>query len=280
MGSSCLRIRIILSGEFIKPKTGQFMFPLIISWATYEFILYGWMVLAVIIFFLLLKVTAPYGRHTSSKWGPLVSNKWAWVIMEFPVLVVLWIFLSSKLNSIDTASWVMISLFFLHYINRIFIFPFRLHTKGKKMPLFIMLSAIFFNIMNGFSLGFYFTHFANYKNNWFTDIRFIAGFILFFAGMYINRKADDILIHLRKPDETDYKIPRGWLFNKISCPNLFGELIEWLGFALLCWNLPAFTFLIWTVANLIPRALSHHKWYKEKFKEYPSNRRAIIPFVV
>jgi len=174
---------------------------------------------------------------------------------------------------------VMISLFCLHYFNRVFIFPFRLHTKGKKMPLFITFSAVFFNIMNGFSLSYYFTHFANYSNDWFTDWRFITGTILFFSGLVINWKADDMLIHLRKPDETDYKIPRGWLFEKISCPNLLGELIEWMGFAILCWNLPSLTFFIWTAANLIPRALSHHKWYKEKFKEYPTDRKAILPFI-
>lgn len=148
------------------------------------------------------------------------------------------------------------------------------------MPLIIMLSAVFFNIVNGFSLGYFFVHFADYTNNWFTDGRFIAGIILFFTGLYINWRADNRLIHLRKPDETDYKIPRGWLFEKVSCPNLFGELIEWLGFAILCWNLPALTFFIWTAANLIPRALSHHKWYKEKFTDYPKSRKAILPFVV
>jgi steroid 5-alpha reductase family enzyme len=143
-----------------------------------------------------------------------------------------------------------------------------------------MLSAIFFNLVNGFSLGYYFTHFAGYSTHWFGDLRFIAGIILFFSGLYINWRADDILIHLRNPTETGYKIPNGWLFEKISCPNLFGELIEWLGFALLCWNLPAIAFFIWTAANLIPRALSHHKWYIEKFNEYPANRKAIIPFVI
>jgi hypothetical protein len=70
------------------------------------------------------------------------------------------------------------------------------------------------------------------------------------------------------------------MFRLISCPNLFGELIEWFGFALLCWNLPALTFFIWTAANLIPRAISHHQWYRKKFNDYPSERKAIIPFLV
>lgn len=251
-----------------------------ISWSTYETILYSWIVLALLVFFLLLKVTAPYGRHSSAGWGPLIPNKWGWVIMELPVLVVLWIFLAPVINNISTVVWMMVGMFCLHYFNRVFIFPFRLHTKGKMMPLVIVLSAVFFNLMNGFSLGYYFSHFGFYTKDWLTDPRFTTGIILFFSGLYINWKADNILIHLRRPGETTYKIPGGWLFNKISCANLFGELAEWFGFAILCWNLPAFTFFIWTAANLIPRALSHHKWYKEKFVDYPLNRKAIIPWVL
>lgn len=148
------------------------------------------------------------------------------------------------------------------------------------MPWLIVGSGVFFNLVSGFSLGYYFTHFAHYTSAWFIDIRFIAGIILFFTGMYINWKADDKLIHLRKPNETHYVIPEKWLFNYISCPNLFGELIEWLGFTLLCWNLPALGFFIWTAANLIPRALSHHKWYKEMFPGYPLQRKAIVPYIV
>jgi len=252
----------------------------LISYKDFQTILFAWIALAVLVFFLLLKITAPYGRHTTSAWGPMISNRMGWLLMELPVLIVLFSFLFSAANKISLVSWVLAGLFSLHYFNRIFIFPFRLRTQGKKMPLVIVISAVFFNIMNGFSLGYFFSHFANYPDSWFTDNRFITGIILFFSGLYINWKADNMLIHLRKHGETGYKIPQGWLFNKISCPNLFGELIEWFGYAVLCWNLPAFTFLIWTSANLIPRALSHHQWYIEKFKEYPVNRKAILPFLV
>lgn len=256
------------------------MYFTFISWTACQIFLFGWSGLAIVVFFLLLKITAPYGRHSTSKRGIMISNKWGWVMMELPVLLVLWYFVLSATKVIDTVSWVMIAFFSLHYFNRVFIFPFRLRTKGKKMPLLIMLSAVFFNLVNGFSFGYYFSHFAAYASDWFSDLRFIIGAILFFTGLYINWKADNILIHLRKPGETVYKIPRGWLFEKISCPNLFGEILEWLGFAVLCWNLPALTFFIWTAANLIPRALSHHRWYRHTFTEYPAQRKAILPFLV
>lgn len=252
----------------------------IISYSSYRLFLFIWIAVAVIIFFLLLRVTAPYGRHASAKWGPAISNSMGWMIMESTVLIVLSVFIFPYVRLLSAPAWVMIGLFCFHYFNRTFIFPFRLHTNGKKMPLLVVGSGIFFNIVNGFSQGYYFAHYANYTVAWFTDIRYVTGVILFFIGLFINWKADDILIHLRKPNETHYVIPRKWLFDYISCPNLFGELIEWLGFAILCWNLPALCFFIWTAANLIPRARSHHEWYKNKFSNYPDKRNAIIPFIL
>ena len=251
-----------------------------IPYSTYQYILYSWIGIAVITFFILLKVTAPYGRHVKKGWGPEINNRLAWILMEVPVLLVLLFFVMASSDKQTMITWSMIGLFCLHYVNRIFIFPFRIHTKGKSMPLIIVTSAIFFNLMNGFSLGYYFAHFAHYPVDWFLDIRFILGLLLFITGMTINWKADNELIHLRKPNETHYVIPQSKLFRYVSCPNLSGELIEWLGFAILCWNLPALTFFIWTAANLVPRAISHHRWYHQKFTNYPPERKAIIPFVV
>jgi 3-oxo-5-alpha-steroid 4-dehydrogenase 1 len=48
----------------------------------------------------------------------------------------------------------------------------------------------------------------------------------------------------------------------------------------MCWNLPALSFAVWTAANLIPRSLSHDRWYRERFPNYPRERKAVIPFVL
>ena len=98
--------------------------------------------------------------------------------------------------------------------------------------------------------------------------------------MIINIKSDDILFALRDDGSTGYKIPRGGLFEKVSCPNYLGEIIEWTGWAIATWSLAGATFAIWTVCNLAPRALAHHKWYKEEFEEYPEDRKALVPFLL
>ena len=59
-----------------------------------------------------------------------------------------------------------------------------------------------------------------------------------------------------------------------------GEIIEWLGFSIAAWNLTAFSFALYTMANLIPRAMDHHRWYHSKFEDYPKNRKAVIPYIL
>lgn len=149
------------------------------------------------------------------------------------------------------------------------------------MPLAIVLMGNGFNFMNGFINGYFLGTLATpdqYPLGYFLDMRFIAGILIFFAGMFINWQADTILIHLRKPGETGYVIPQKGFFRFVSCPNHFGEILEWTGFAVMTWSLPGLSFAVWTVVNLLPRALHHHKWYKATFPDYPAERKAVFPF--
>lgn len=239
----------------------------------------AWMITGVIVFAALLFITAPYGRHTTNTWGPLIDNKWGWFLMEFSLLIVLAYFIFAGSNEQSLVNWIIIGLISFHYINRSFIFPLRIRTRGKKMPVSIILMGIGFNLVNGFLFGYYLGEFRVYPVSWLHSPQFITGLLIFIFGMILNWQSDAVLIHLRKPGDTGYKIPQGRLFQYISCPNLLGEVIEWLGFAILSWSLPGLAFFVWTFANLVPRALSHHKWYLKQFENYPPNRKAIFPAV-
>ena len=234
-----------------------------------------WAGVAVITFIVLLFVRAPYGRHVKKGWGPELSNKASWILMELPSFaIILYFFLSYSHSSYTT---LLLILWLVHYANRTFVFPLRIRTQGKKMPLVIVASAILFIMINAGLNGFYLTFFEKYSDGDFLSWKFGLGILVFAAGAIINLKSDHILIGLRKPGETGYKIPDGFLFKYVSCPNHLGEIAQWGGFALMAWNCPAFTFFLWTVANLIPRALNHHKWYKSRFENYPSKRKALLP---
>lgn len=198
--------------------------------------------------------------------------------MELPALLVcpmVYFFNISTLYSLNT---FFIFLWVLHYTNRTIIYPLRIKTNGKKMPFLIAFSAIIFNIINGIVNG-YFLSVTSYENHHY--LLLVLGLVLFMSGFIINIKSDNKLIGLRsKNEENKYVIPKGGLFHYISCPNFFGELVEWFGFALMSYNIGSLSFFIWTFINLVPRALSHHKWYNENFNDYPKHRKAIIPKLI
>ena len=137
------------------------------SAADFNTLVIAWILLAVVIFPFVLKYVAPYGRHTKSSWGPLINNKAGWIIMESPALIVFSFFFLSGINAQNVVCWILFGFWMIHYINRTVIYPFRIRTKGKKIPLSIVLMAFFFNIMNGFINGYFLGSLATqYNQKW------------------------------------------------------------------------------------------------------------------
>lgn len=241
----------------------------------------SWGIIAVgaVIFAVLFLISAPYGRHDRSGWGPTMPTRWAWVIMESPaVLAFAAIFFLGR-HRFALAPLVLLSMWQLHYVNRTFVFPFKLKVDGKTTPVAVAAMAIVFNLFNAYVNARQISHLGSYAASWLYDPRFLVGLFLFLAGRHINVEADRRLVALRKEGE-GYQIPRGWLYRYISCPNYFGEIVEWIGWAVATWSLAGASFAAFTIANLAPRAVANHRWYHDKFDDYPPERKALVPFVV
>lgn len=241
----------------------------------------AWVLIAAATFVYLLFVAAPYGRHGRAGWGPLIHARLGWVLMECPtVLVFTGVFLAS--TRADPVSLVFLAMWLGHYLYRSFVFPFLMKDPGR-MPILILGSGIFFNLINaGINSRYLYAYAPVYETYWLFDLRFVLGAGLFVTGFLIHVHSDHVLRGLRRPDDPPktYRVPEAGLFRLVSAPNYFGEMLQWAGFALATWSLPALAFFLWTVANLAPRALANHRWYHERFPEYPKTRKALIPFVV
>ncbi|MHA1416605.1 MAG: DUF1295 domain-containing protein [Candidatus Heimdallarchaeaceae archaeon] len=229
---------------------------------------YIFLSLGIVTFFLLLRITAPYGKHFSEKFGPSIKGSWAWLIMESPAAITTTILFLLSLKELSLVPVLLVCIFCFHYYPRDFIYPFWARREAKT-PLIIMFSAIFFK----------FAPEDKYTISWLYSPQFVVGSLLFILGFIFNRKAEFSLRKLRKKGESSYKIPYGGMFELISCPNYFFEIIEWIGWAIMTWSIPGLVFMIWTIANLGPRAVSTHNWYKKNFPNYPKSRKALIPFV-
>lgn len=237
------------------------------------------LLLAAVVFPVLFFVAAPYGRHARRGWGPQFPNWLGWLLMESvsPAVMLVMFLLGDVQKNITLV--VFLLMWLAHYIHRAFIYPFTLRDKWRPMPVAVASMGAVFNLGNAYINGRYLFDLSGtrYAIEWLGTPQFILGGLLFVIGFVINRHADNALRGLRAEGELGYKIPYGGLYRYISCPNYFGEIMEWFGWAIATWSWAGLAFAIWTFANLAPRARAHHEWYHRYFKEYPSERKALLP---
>jgi protein-S-isoprenylcysteine O-methyltransferase Ste14 len=233
------------------------------------------------VFFILGRVSAPYGRHQRKGWGPTMPRRLGWIVMESPCW---FLFAAVFLMGPRADLWVpriLAVLWLVHYVHRGLIYPLVNHRPGKTIPVAVVAIALVFNVLNAYvnsrslsALG------PTYELGWLLSFRFLYGLLLFVTGFVINRWSDRTLARLARSSDDGYQIPRGGLFEEVSCPNYLGEVVQWAGWAFMTWSQAGLVFAVFTAANLVPRAVSHHNWYRRKFPAYPRRRRAIIPYVL
>lgn len=204
------------------------------------------------------------------------------------------------------------TLFLLHYLNRAVVSPLRTPSRSNS-HIGVVFCAVAFNIVNGTLSGTYLSspYAAQFLEGAFSRPLFWVGVGLWAFGYAGNILHDEILLNLRRSakakgkaraqDDDDngknkqehYAIPYGALYRFISYPNYFCEWIEWLGFALAASPLPSFAsvstfletatppfvFFITEVLLMLPRAYRGHKWYLNRFPDYPKERKAVIPLL-
>ena len=248
----------------------------------YRMLLLASFALAGAAFFTTGAIVAPYGRHARPGWGPTLPKRFGWAVMETPSIVAFAIVFLAGPRADDFVPRLFATLWLVHYVQRAWIDPLRMRGHMRPIPLVVVASAVAFNLLNSYLNARSLTAFGpTYGLRWLIDIRFLYGMVLFVGGFAINRWADTTLLRLRRNrDETsggEYAIPRGGLFEDISCPNYLGEIVQWIGFAIATWSLAGASFAVFTAANLIPRAIAHHRWYRRTFPDYPRKRAALIP---
>lgn len=248
-------------------------------------ILFGMLAMAAVVFCCLYFVKAGYGMFRTKQWGLSIDNKLAWILMEAPAFVMMiatWC-ASDQHSRALPAAIALLLMFEFHYAQRSFVFP--LLMKGKsKMPVAIMLMGVVFNTINALLIGAYTFNGVNASyetlgTSYFLEWNFLLGAVVFLLGMAINWHSDHVIRHLRKPGDTRHYLPAKGMYRYVTSGNYFGELLEWTGFAIAAAHPAGWVFVIWTAANLVPRAHAIHKRYRQEFGDAVGNRKRIIPFI-
>ena len=253
----------------------------ILSPETYHLFLKVEFISAIFIFLLLFFISAPYGKHLRKQWKPMIKSSIAWIIMEFPAVGIMPLIFLLNYEKQSIVTFVFLLIWLSHYAYRTFIYPFKTNNPNKPFPVLIIAFGFAFNILNGFVNGYYlFALNPVVDLLWLISPKFIIGLSIFIFGFIINKQSESILKGIKRGPQNEYQIPDGKMFKYVSNPHYLGELLEWLGWAILCWSPAGLAFFLFSFANLFPRAISNHKWYKAHFKDYPSNRKAVIPYII
>ncbi|MGY1863981.1 3-oxo-5-alpha-steroid 4-dehydrogenase [Nocardia gipuzkoensis] len=231
---------------------------------------------------------SPYGRFATTKVGFNLNPKLGWWLMEIPATVVFAVCYLAGPNRFEPTSLVLAAIWVLHYGNRGWFFPLSIRQVSGKRSSFnisVLAAGVFVTALHGYLNGSFFGHdyLGQYGPEWLTDPRFLLGLVVYLGGFALLVRSESIVRNLRdkaNPGAAEYRIPYGGGFRFVSSPAYLGELIAWAGFALATWSLAGVVIFLITAGNLVPRAFATHKWYREKFADYPAGRKALIPFVV
>ncbi|MFQ6329318.1 3-oxo-5-alpha-steroid 4-dehydrogenase [Nocardia sp. CWNU-33] len=231
---------------------------------------------------------SPYGRFATTKVGFNLNPKLGWWLMEIPATVVFAVFYLTGPDRFEPTSLVLALIWLVHYGNRGWFFPLSIRQVPGKRSSFnvsVLGMGMFVTALHGYLNGAFFSH--DYKHQygtgWLTDPRFLIGVVVYLCGFALLVRSEAIVRNLRDkndPGAAEYRIPYGFGFRFVTSPAYLGELLAWAGFALLTWSLAGGVIFLITAGNLVPRAIATHRWYREKFADYPADRKALIPFVI
>ena len=170
--------------------------------------------------------------------------------------------------------WIMTILFVLHFGKRCFEAVF-VHKYSGTIDVFSVLQIAGFYCLAVW-LGLFTTAGVTQAPDMITGI----GLATFAAGTVINAYHHVLLANLRARGSNEYVIPRGGLFGFIVCPHYLGELLAWLGIALVSRQLAMYIWFFGETAYLLIRSRNTLKWYRARFPQMAGRVRGLLPGLV
>lgn len=176
------------------------------------------------------------------------------------------------LPSASLVQVIVLTTLITHFGKRCLEVLFLHKYSGPIDPFTTLAIASFYTLVAGF---------LSYLNRWplpAPDGLFWLGLFLFIFGETANFVHHKILADLRGAS-SEYILPRGGWFDYVVCPHYLFEIVAWLGILLLSRHLFALIALLGMAGYLLARSRRTLTWYRQKFPNFPSNRKAILPFL-
>jgi len=214
--------------------------------------------------------------------GPQISWKTVFLIEYFGPIIIYGLFAlqPSQIYGVSPGlSFVQklaLGAWLSHYIKRELETLFVHRFSHATMPRFNLIK----NCSYYWGFAAFVAYFVNHPR--FTEPSYYlvyGGLGLFVVSEISNFITHLILRNLRPAGSTQRKIPSGFLFNLVSCPNYFVEITAWIGFSIMTQTFTAYLFTLAGAAQMLEWAIKKHKLYKKEFPDYPRSRKIVFPFI-
>lgn len=244
------------------------------QWTLGNIILYGYLAfltLAIIPMELRGMAMMEYSKFRSSKG---ISSRAGMLLIYGLPLLALFAGASSYLAKPALYQMIVFAALFGHFVKRTLEVLFLHKYSGPMNPYTAILIAFFYSLT-----AFLPVYLNRQPLMHEMDTLAYIGLGIFGVSEGLNFLHHKMLSDLRR-DTMAYSIPRGGLFEWVACPHFLFEIMAWLGLFLLFRHLAMFLFFAFMAAYLTGRSLRTLRWYREKFADFPPDRKAIFPFVL
>jgi 3-oxo-5-alpha-steroid 4-dehydrogenase 1 len=239
--------------------------------------------LSVLAFLGSMALSSPYGRFPSASFGAQLDPRWGWWGMEIMASIAFLYTYPLGTQASKPVPLIFAALYARHYLNRGWLFPLlmRPHPGARSFSVLVVACGVVVTTIHGYLNATWYGRYATFLDwDWFFSPCCLCGLILYEISFWSTIYCEHIMRCLRDGTGERYKIPRGFLFEYVSSPQYFTELLSFLGWTIMTWSPAGLVIFCISLANLVPRALQTHQWYREKFEDYPKNRKALIPFIL
>ena len=205
----------------------------------------------------------------------------------FTIITVLFLYkILVKDDPITDIQLISYILLMIHYIKRLFESFFVHRSANEEMSPILLIFGILYYWCFGAGFLEYEILFTDHVNPNYSNsvIPYILSAMML-ASEYMNLRCHLVLRDLRPPGTKKRGIPYGYGFDWVTSANFMWEFFTWVIFACLIRTIFSVVFCTIGFVTMSAKAVKNHKRNVEYFdgkkqEKYPTNRKAIIPFLL
>ena len=169
---------------------------------------------------------------------------------------------------------IVLAAFLFHFIRRILEILF-VNSYSRPTLLCALVTIAFLYGGAATSCAFFQVHTLGQPTS---NSIFMLGVLVFAVGELLNGYHHRLLARLRAPGVRTYGVPRGGLFGWVASPHYLGEILSFVGYAMMSDLLPVWGNALVVSGYLALRANTTLKWYQREMPlRIPLGWRRLVP---